>query len=259
MSEVRVDVRGSVVVVTIDRPDARNAVDGPTAEALVRAFSDFDADDSQLVAVLTGAGGNFCAGADLKAIASDPERANRFDPGGDGPMGPTRMALGKPVIAAVEGYAVAGGLELALWCDLRVASESAVFGVFNRRWGVPLVDGGTVRLPRIVGMGRALDMILTGRPVPGPEAFEIGLANRVVEAGHAPNEAVGMAEQIASFPQLCMRSDRWSSLEQWELSLEAALSNEFSRGAEVLSSGEATEGAARFARGEGRHGSFEGA
>jgi enoyl-CoA hydratase len=258
MSEVRVDVRGSVVVVTIDRPDARNAVDGPTAEALVRAFSDFDADDSQLVAILTGAGGTFCAGADLKAIASDPERANRFDPGGDGPMGPTRMGLGKPVIAAVEGYAVAGGLELALWCDLRVASESAVFGVFNRRWGVPLVDGGTMRLPRIVGMGRALDMILTGRPVPGPEAFEMGLANRIVEAGHALDEAVGMAEQIASFPQLCMRSDRWSSLEQWELSLEAALSNEFRRGVEVLSSGESTEGAARFARGEGRHGSFEG-
>ena len=257
MSDVRVEVKGPVVVVTIDRPHARNAVDGPTAEALVRAFSDFDADDSQLVAVLTGAGGTFCAGADLKAIASDPERANRFDPDGDGPMGPTRMALGKPVIAAVEGYAVAGGLELALWCDLRVASESAVFGVFNRRWGVPLVDGGTVRLPRIVGMGRALDMILSGRPVPGPEAFEMGLANRVVEAGRALDEAVGMAEQIASFPQLCMRSDRRSSLEQWELSLEAALSNEFQRGVDVLSSGESTEGAARFARGEGRHGSFD--
>ena len=259
MSAVRVDVTGPVVVVTIDRPKARNAVDRPTAEALVRAFSDFDADDSQLVAVLTGAGGTFCAGADLKAIASDPERANRFDPRGDGPMGPTRMALGKPVIAAVEGYAVAGGLELALWCDLRVASESAVFGVFNRRWGVPLVDGGTVRLPRIVGTGRALDMILTGRAVPGPEALEMGLANRIVEAGRALEEAVGMAEQIATFPQLCMRSDRHSSLEQWELSLEAALSNEFRRGVEVLSSGESTEGAARFARGEGRHGSFEGA
>jgi enoyl-CoA hydratase len=208
-------VTGPVVVVTIDRPHARNAVDRPTAEALVRAFSDFDADGSQLVAVLTGAGGTFCA--------------------------------------------VAGGLELALWCDLRVASESAVFGVFNRRWGVPLVDGGTVRLPRIVGMGRALDMILTGRPVPGREAVEMGLANRIVETGRALEEAVSMAEQIASFPELCMRSDRWSSLEQWELSLEAALSNEFQRGVEVLSSGESTEGAVSFARGEGRHGSFEGA
>jgi enoyl-CoA hydratase len=259
MSGVRVEQRGSILIVTIDRPGARNAVDRPTAEALVRAFSEFGSDDSLFAAILTGTDGNFCAGADLKAISSDPERANRFDPAGDGPMGPTRMALEKPVIAAVEGYAVAGGLELALWCDLRVASESAVFGVFNRRWGVPLVDGGTVRLPRIVGMGRALDMILTGRPVHGREAFEMGLANRIVETGRALDEAARMAEEIASFPQLCMRSDRWSSLEQWELSLEAALSNEFRRGVEVLSSGEATEGATRFARGEGRHGSFEGA
>jgi enoyl-CoA hydratase len=251
MSGVRVEQRGSILIVTIDRPGARNAVDRPTAEALVRAFSEFGSDDSLFAAILTGADGNFCAGADLKAISSDPERANRFDPAGDGPMGPTRMALEKPVIAAVEGYAVAGGLELALWCDLRVASEGAVFGVFNRRWGVPLVDGGTVRLPRIVGMGRALDMILTGRPVYGREAFEMGLANRIVETGRALDEAVRMAEEIASFPQLCMRSDRWSSLEQWELSLEAALSNEFRRGVEVLSSGEATEGATRFARGEG--------
>lgn len=257
VSEVRVEPRDSILVVTIDRPHARNAVDRPTAEALVRAFAEFEADDSLIVAVLTGADGNFCAGADLKAIASDPERANRFDPGGEAPMGPTRMALGKPVVAAVEGYAVAGGLELALWCDLRVASESAVFGVFNRRWGVPLVDGGTVRLPRIVGMGRALDMILTGRPVSGREAFQMGLANRIVQAGRALEEAVSMAEQIASFPQLCMRSDRRSSLEQWELSLGAALSNEFRHGVEVLSSGESTEGAARFSRGEGRHGSFE--
>ncbi|MGH2816979.1 MAG: crotonase/enoyl-CoA hydratase family protein [Actinomycetota bacterium] len=257
MSGVRVERRGSILIVTIDRPGARNAVDRPAAEALVRAFTEFGADDSQLVAVLTGAGGNFCAGADLKAIASDPERANRVDPRGDGPMGPTRMMLEKPVIAAVEGFAVAGGLELALWCDLRIAGESAVFGVFNRRWGVPLIDGGTVRLPRIVGMGRALDMILTGRPVPGREAFEMGLANRVVETGHALEEAVSVAEQIATFPRLCMRSDRASSHEQWELSLEAALSNEFRRGLEVMSSGEAVEGAARFSEGEGRHGRFE--
>jgi enoyl-CoA hydratase len=257
MSGVRVEQRGSILIVTIDRPGARNAVDRPAAEALVRAFSEFGANDSQLVSILTGADGNFCAGADLKAIASDPERANRVDPGGDGPMGPTRMALDKPVIAAVEGYAVAGGLELALWCDLRVASEGAVFGVFNRRWGVPLIDGGTVRLPRIVGMGRALDMILTGRPVPGREALEMGLANRLIETGHALEGAVSLAEEIASFPQLCMRSDRASSREQWELSLEAALSNEFRRGLQVMSSGESVEGAARFARGEGRHGSFE--
>jgi enoyl-CoA hydratase len=257
MSGVRVERRGSILIVTIDRPGARNAVDRPAAEALVRAFTEFGADDSQLVAVLTGAGGNFCAGADLKAIASDPERANRVDPRGDGPMGPTRMMLEKPVIAAVEGFAVAGGLELALWCDLRIAGESAVFGVFNRRWGVPLIDGGTVRLPRIVGMGRALDMILTGRPVPGREAYEMGLANRVVETGHALEEAVSVAEQIASFPRLCMRSDRANSHEQWELSLEAALSNEFRRGLEVMSSGEAVEGAARFSEGEGRHGRFE--
>jgi enoyl-CoA hydratase len=256
-SGVGVEHSGSVLVVTIDRPHARNAVDRPAAEALVQSFTDFAADDSQLVAVLTGAGGNFCAGADLKAIASDPDRANRFDPEGDGPMGPTRLALDKPVIAAVEGYAVAGGFELALWCDLRVASESAVFGVFNRRWGVPLVDGGTVRLPRIVGMGRALDMILTGRPVPAREALDIGLANRIVETGRAVEEAVGLAEQIASFPQMCVRSDRASTWEQWELSLDAALANEFRHGSGVLSSGESVEGATRFAQGKGRHGAFE--
>jgi enoyl-CoA hydratase len=259
MSGLRVDQRDSILVVTIDRPHARNAVDRPTAEALVRAFTDFGADTSQLVAVLTGAEGNFCAGADLKAIASDPGRANRIDPHGDGPMGPTRMALEKPVIAAVEGFAVAGGLELALWCDLRVVSEDAVFGVFNRRWGVPLIDGGTVRLPRTVGIGRALDMILTGRPVPGREAFDMGLANRLVETGHALEGAVNLAEEVASFPQLCMRSDRASLHEQWELSLGAALSNEFRHGLEVMSSGESAEGAARFSKGEGRHGSFESA
>ena len=251
---VRVERRDEVTVVTIDRPEARNAVDRPTAEALVAAFDDFERDDASAVAVLTGAGGHFCAGADLKALANEPERVNRFDPEGDGPMGPTRRVLAKPVVAAVEGHAVAGGLELALWCDLRVAAESAVFGVFCRRWGVPLADGGTVRLPRLVGHGRALDMILTGRPVEAREAHAIGLADRVTAEGKALAEAVELARTIAAHPQLCARSDRASTYEGWNLSLDDALRNEFRHGTEVVESGEPLAGAGRFAAGSGRHG-----
>jgi len=252
---VRYEVDGPVAVVTIDRPEVRNAVDGPTAAALADAFRRFDADDERVAAVLTGAGGAFCAGADLKAVAEG--HGNRLDPDGDGPMGPTRMLLGKPVVAAVEGHAVAGGLELALWCDLRVAARDAIFGVYCRRWGVPLVDGGTVRLPRIVGQGHALAMILTGRPVDGEEAGRMGLANRVVAPGSALAEAVALAESLAQFPQTCLRNDRLSALRQWSLDLDGALLLETRLGAEVLRSGETRAGATRFAEGAGRHGSFE--
>jgi enoyl-CoA hydratase len=244
-----------VTTITIDRPAARNAVDGPTAVELADAFRAFDADPESSVAVLTGAGGAFCAGADLKAIGTD--RVNRTHPDGDGPMGPTRMSLGKPVIAAVHGHAVAGGLELALWCDLRVADTTAVFGVFCRRWGVPLIDGGTVRLPRLIGQSRAMDLILTGRPVEADEAFSIGLANRLVPAGEAVSAAQELARQLAAFPQACLRGDRLSALGQWGKSEEDALTAEFAAamGTGVLAA-EAVDGAARFAGGEGRHGSF---
>lgn len=252
MSAVVIERIGPVTVVTIDRPAVRNAVDRPTAAGLAEAFRDFDADESARVAVLTGAGGTFCAGADLKAIADG--RGNRVLEDGDGPMGPTRMRLSKPTIAAVSGHAVAGGLELALWCDLRVADESAVFGVFCRRWGVPLVDGGTVRLPRLIGRSRALDLILTGRAVSGAEAFEIGLANRLVPAGEALRAAVALATEIAALPQTCLRSDRASALEQEAMTEEAALVNEFHHGLVPLSSGETLAGAGRFASGSGRHG-----
>lgn len=245
---------GPVVIVTINRPEVRNAVDRPTAEGLAEAFRRFEADDALAVAVLTGAGGAFCAGADLKAVATGT--GNRTSETGDGPMGPSRMLLSKPVIAAVEGHAVAGGLELACWCDLRVAASNAVFGVYCRRWGVPLVDGGTIRLPRLIGHSHALDMILTGRGVSGEEALRMGLANRVAEPGHALEAAVALANEIARFPQLCMRSDRLSAYEQWSLDLGGALANEFRRGREVIESGETREGAARFAAGAGRHGSF---
>ncbi len=252
---VRIEHDGAVTIVTIDRPEARNAVDRPTAEALARAFRDFDDDDSQSVAVLTGAGGYFCAGADLKAIGEEgAPRANRVTEAGDGPMGPTRMLLSKPVIAAVEGYAVAGGLELALWCDLRVAADDAVFGVYCRRWGVPLVDGGTIRLPRLIGHSHALDLILTGRGVSGEEARQMGLANRVVEPGAALATAIDLARELSALPQLCMRADRRSSYEQWALPLEEAIGNEHRLGFSVIASGETLEGAARFASGEGRHG-----
>ena len=249
--------RDGVLVVTIDRPEVRNAVDRPTADALADAFRAFDADDSLAVAVLTGAGGTFCAGADLKGVASG--RGNRVsdDMADDGPMGPTRMLLSKPVIAAVEGHAVAGGLELALWCDLRVAASDAVFGVYCRRWGVPLIDGGTIRLSRLVGHSHALDLILTGRGVAGEEAQRMGLANRLVPTGEALTAAVELARQVAGFPQLCMRSDRRSSYEQWGMSLDEALANETRLGLEVIASGETVAGAARFAAGEGRHGAFD--
>ena len=254
MSTVRVAREGPVVVVTIDRPEVRNAVDGPTATALADAFREFDADGDAAVAVLTGAGDTFCAGADLKAVAAG--RGNRVTADGDGPLGPTRMLLTKPVIAAVEGFAVAGGLELALWCDLRVAATDAVFGVYCRRWGVPLVDGGTIRLPRLIGHSHALDLILTGRGVSGEEARMMGLANRLAEPGHALDDAVELATQLAAFPQLCMRADRRSAYEQWARPLDEALRNEYEGGIAVIRSGETQAGAARFAAGEGRHGSF---
>ena len=251
---VRVEHDGPVCVVTIDRPDVRNAVDGPTAAQLAEAFRAFDADDSLAVAVLTGAGGTFCAGADLKGIGAG--RGNRVDAdvAVDGPMGPTRMLLSKPVIAAVEGFAVAGGLELAVWCDLRVAASDAVFGVYCRRWGVPLVDGGTVRLPRLIGHSHALDLILTGRGVSGEEAQRMGLANRLVEPGTALAAARELAHQLAALPQGCMRRDRQSSYDQWALPLPDALARETELGLDTIRSGETLAGAARFAAGEGRHG-----
>lgn len=252
---VRVERKGAVFTVVLSRPERRNAVDRDTAGALADAFRQFEADETAAVAVLYGDGGNFCAGADLKGVSEG--RGNVTQPEGDGPMGPSRMLLSKPVIAAVSGYAVAGGLELALWCDLRVVDPSAVFGVFCRRWGVPLVDGGTVRLPRIVGMGRALDMILTGRPVGAEEALRIGLADRMAEAGGVRTEAETLAAEIAAFPQICMRSDRASAYEQAGKSIDDALANEFRRGMEVIASGETAAGAKRFAGGAGRHGSFK--
>ncbi len=250
---VQRDVDGPVVVITIDRPDVRNAVDRTTASALAEAFRDFDADEELAAAVLTGAGGVFCSGADLKALSAG--RGTRLVETGDGPLGPTRLRLSKPVVAAVEGWAVAGGLELALWCDLRVAATDAVFGVFCRRWGVPLCDGGTVRLPRLVGQSHALDLILTGRAVSGEEAAIMGLANRLVPPGCALDEAVALAHELAALPQGCLRSDRASALEQWDLSFDAAMVNETRRGLEVIASGETLEGARRFAGGAGRHGS----
>jgi len=255
VESVQFVVTDSVAVITINRPQARNAVDGPTAVQLAAAFRRFEQDDSLSVAILTGSNGTFCAGADLKGIFDG--RGNRvdIDMSLDGPMGPTRMQLTKPVIAAVEGHAVAGGLELAVWCDLRVAATDAVFGVFCRRWGVPLVDGGTVRLSRLVGHSHALDLILTGRGVSGDEALRMGLANRLCDPGSALESAMAVAHQIASFPQGCLRSDRQSSYQQWDLSLDDALANETRLGLEVIGSGETRDGAARFSAGEGRHGS----
>nr|WP_174362137.1 crotonase/enoyl-CoA hydratase family protein [Nocardia veterana] len=249
---VRIERSGPVFTVVLDRPHARNAVDGPTARALADAFREFEADTSAAVAVLWGAGGTFCAGADLKSLGT--ENSNRAETDGDGPMGPTRMTLSKPVIAAVSGYAVAGGLELALWCDLRVAEQDSTFGVFCRRWGVPLIDGGTVRLPRIVGAGRAMDMILTGRAVTAPEALQMGLVNRVVAPGESRSAAEQLAAELAALPQTCLRSDRMSALEQWGLDETSAIANEFRHGLGALADG-ALEGAQRFAAGAGRHGS----
>ena len=247
---VIVDHDGPVTIVTIDRPARRNAVDPETALALRDAFTAFAADADARVAILTGSGGHFCAGFDLNAVGT-----SRYDPDGPGPMGPTRMLLEKPVIAAVEGHAVAGGLELALWCDLRVAAASAVFGVYCRRWGVPLIDGGTVRLPRIVGQGRALDMILTGRAVAADEAQRIGLADRVVADGEALAAAIALAKQVAAFPRLCMNSDRLSAYRQWDFDIEGALAHEAHAGVAPLRDG-AAAGAKRFTEGTGRGGSF---
>ncbi|MDE2184917.1 MAG: crotonase/enoyl-CoA hydratase family protein [Alphaproteobacteria bacterium] len=264
MSAVRVERNGAVTTVILDRAPRRNAVDRPTADALSDAFAAFEQDTESRVAVLWGAGGHFCSGADLKALAEG--RANRRcvpskhpDPlTPDAPMGPTRMRLSKPVIAAVAGYAVAGGFELALWCDLRVAEEDAVFGIFSRRWGVPLIDGGTVRLPRLIGQSRALDMILTGRPVGAAEALAMGLVNRLVPKGEGRAAAEALAAALAAFPQACLANDRSSVYEQFDLDFTAAMENEFARGMRTLASGEAQEGAARFAAGAGRHGSLEG-
>jgi enoyl-CoA hydratase len=242
----------NIAIVTIDRRLRRNAVDQATADLLADAFRSFDADNSLDVAILAGAGEHFCAGADLKAFAGGDRRAIGSE--GDGPMGPTRMRLSKPVIAAIEGYAVAGGCELALWCDMRVISDTAIFGIFCRRFGVPLVDMGSIRLPRLIGQSRAMDLILTGREVRAEEAVQIGLANRLVPAGQALPASMELARQIAAFPQRCMRNDRLSALEQWELDDSAAMCNEIKRGLDTLASGEAQQGASAFSEGVGRHG-----
>jgi enoyl-CoA hydratase len=254
---ILIEKKEPVLTVIINRPEVKNAVDRPTAEALTEAFRKFDQDDSFYVAVLCGIGNTFCAGADLKAGASqDNNRFNRLEPDGDGPMGPTRMLLSKPVIAAISGYAVAGGLELALWCDMRVMEQTAILGVFCRRFGVPLIDGGTVRLPRLIGMSHATDLILTGRPVEAEEAKTIGLANRIVPHGKSREAAEELATQIARFPQMCMRSDRMSVYEQWDKDFQDAMANEFHRGMEPIRKGETLQGATMFSKGVGRHGEF---
>lgn len=247
---------GSIVVITLDRPEVANAIDRPTAEDLAAAFRRFDADEALSLAVLTGANGKFCAGADLKAMREDPSRTSRVAADGDGPLGTTRMLLGKPVIAAVEGHAVAGGLELAAWCDLRVAAEDAVFGVFCRRWGIPLMDGGTIRLARLIGHSHALDLILTGRGVSGEEALRMGLANRLVPPGRALPEAAALAREIASRPQAALRHDRLSSYEQWSLALDQALLGEYHHGIAALQSGQIRSGLDRYASGGWRRGEF---
>jgi len=244
-----------VAIIAINRPQVRNAVNESTAIALCKAFEDFDVDDNLDVAILYGTQGTFCAGADLKAVAEGG--GNKVRPEGRGPMGPTRLHLSKPVIAAVEGYAVAGGLELALWCDMRVASRDAVFGVFCRRWGVPLIDGGTLRLPRLIGQSHAMDLILTGRGVSGDEALSMGLANRITDNGAALSTAIALAKQLSAFPQVCLRADRRSVYDQWGLSESAAITNETVKGIAVLKSGETERGASRFAKGAGRHGEFQ--
>jgi enoyl-CoA hydratase len=255
MQTVSTERRDRTLVVTIERPERRNAVDGPTARQLYDAFKAFDADEALDVAVLQGRGGAFCAGADLKGISEG--RGNPVHADGDlGPMGCTRLKLGKPVIAAVEGHAVAGGLEVACWADLRVAAEGAIFGVFCRRFGVPLIDLGTVRLPRLIGASRAMDLILTGRPVTAQEACDIGLANRIAPSGGALDAALELAAQLSAFPQLCMRNDRLSALDQWSMDRDTAQANEIRYGMETLRSGQSQEGAARFAAGEGRGGRF---
>ncbi|HJP51302.1 MAG: crotonase/enoyl-CoA hydratase family protein [Pseudomonadales bacterium] len=255
MSSILIEQLDEITIITLNRPEKRNAVDRPTAKLLADAFRQFNGNDEQKVAILTGADGTFCAGADLTAVSTS--KGNRVGIEGDGPMGPTRMLLNKPVIAAVEGHAVAGGLELAVWCDLRVAATDAVFGVYCRRWGVPLVDGGTVRLTRLLGQSHALDLILTGRGVSGDEAKQMGLANRLTAKGEALNAAVTLAKELCKFPQLCLRNDRLSSYQQWNMSIPEALRNETFIGREVIQSGETQAGAQRFASGKGRHGDFD--
>jgi len=251
---IRVEKDYPIFTIIIDNPKVKNAIDDPTAKALADAFRDFEKDEKAEVAILWGDNGTFCSGANLKAIADS--YGNKIEKEGDGPMGPTRMRSSKPVIAAVAGYAVAGGLELALWCDLRVVEKSAIFGVFNRRFGVPLVDGGTVRLPRLIGLSRALDMILTGRPINAEEAFLWGLANRIVEDGQSRQEAEKLAREIAAFPEICMRNDRLSTYEQFSLNIEDAMVNEFEYGLKTLESGEFLKGSIAFTEGKGKHGSF---
>ncbi len=253
---IEIEKNDRVFTIIINRPEARNAIDRPSANQLVEAFRGFEADDDSDVAVLYGAGGNFCAGADLKAI-TDLQRILRLEETGDAPLGPSRMCLNKPVIAAVSGFAVAGGVELALFCDLRVVEKSAVFGVFCRRWGVPLIDGGTVRLPRMIGLSRALDLILTGRPVHSEEALAMGLANRVVADGTSRLEAEKLARQLSRFPQVCLRNDRLSAYEQFSMPFNEAMVNEFHHGVKSINSPELMDGLERFGKGVGRHGSFD--
>jgi len=248
--KVKTEIKDDILIVTINRPEVKNAIDRETADLLYSAFSDFDQNDDLKVAILSGTDGVFCSGADLKTLAGDLDAAPQLDIEGNAPLGISRMILNKPVIAAVEGYAVAGGLELALWCDMRVASEDATFGVYCRRFGVPLVDGGTIRLPRLIGQSHAMDMILTGRGVKGEEAKSMGLVNRLVPNGSALNSAIKLAAQISKFPQSCMRNDRLSAIEQWSMSMEAALINETKRGIETLNSGETMAGAKRFVKGD---------
>jgi enoyl-CoA hydratase len=255
---ILIEKKDKVMTIIINRPDSRNAIDVATGKALADAFREFERDETVCVAVLCGSGNTFCAGWDLKKAASGEglKEIEQLTAEGDGPLGPTKMLLSKPVIGAISGYAVAGGMELALWCDMRVVEEDAVFGVFCRRFGVPLVDGGTVRLPRLIGMSNAMDLILTGRPVDAIEAKAIGLANRVVKKGESRKAAEALAAQVASFPQVCMRSDRMGVYEQWDLSLQNALNNEFNRGVAVVGSGETLKGAGLFSSGKGRHGEF---
>ena len=249
---IEVEQKGKITIITINNPEVKNAVDGESASRLVDAFKNFELDTSSRVAILCGANGTFCSGANLKEIGQ--ETGNKLQPTGAGPMGPTRMILSKPVIAAISGYAVAGGFELALWCDLRIVEKNSIMGIFNRRWGIPLIDGGTIRLPRIIGLGRALDLILTGRPVSADEAYSMGLANRIVEIGQARIEAEKLAEQLAEFPQSCLVHDRLSSYEQYGYDLEIALQNEFAHGQESIN--EIQIGLEKFLKGQGRHGEF---
>lgn len=251
---IKVEINYPVYTVIINNSEVKNAVDGPTAYQLANAFREFEQDDEALVAVLWGANGTFCSGANLKAIVEG--KGSRIDREGDAPMGPSRMMLSKPVIAAVAGYAVAGGLELALWCDMRIVEKSAIFGVFCRRFGVPLIDGGTVRLPKLIGLSRALDMILTGRPVTAQEAYEWGLANRIVDDGKSRSEAENLAREIAAFPQICMRNDRLSTYDQLGLDIKKAMAKEFEYGLNTLEKGEYLTGSKAFTQGKGKHGSF---